>query len=146
MKEIETVMEQPNLDLPQNEDVKQVADVALENNGSSAVKTEDGSIGKFKNTESLYSAYNNLQAEFTRKCQKLSELEQSLQKPQDVEAYLKDNPLVVEEILKKYIQELKQNSAPITISSAVGSGIPLMAPPKPTTLDEAREAVKNLFK
>lgn len=146
MKEIETVMEQPNLDLPQNEDVKQVPDVALENNGSSAVKTEDGSIGKFKNTESLYSAYNNLQAEFTRKCQKLSELEQSLQKPQDVEAYLKNNPLVVEEILKKYIQELKQNSAPITISSAVGSGIPLMAPPKPTTLDEAREAVKNLFK
>lgn len=150
MEEKNISMEQPNAvnaqvaeaKLDEKADTTSGLNVEKSGEGFSA----DGSIGKFKNTESLYSAYNNLQAEFTRKCQKLSELEQSLQKPQDVEAYLKDNPLVVEEILKKYIQELKQNSAPITISSAVGSGIPLMAPPKPTTLDEAREAVKNLFK
>lgn len=32
-------------------------------------------IGKFKDVEDLYQAYTNLQSEFTRKCQKLSELE-----------------------------------------------------------------------
>ena len=31
--------------------------------------------GKFKDADSLYSAYNELQSEFTRKCQRLSELE-----------------------------------------------------------------------
>ena len=37
-----------------------------------------GSLGKFKNTEALLSAYNNLQAEFTRKCQKLKLLENQI--------------------------------------------------------------------
>lgn len=32
-------------------------------------------IGKFKSVDDLYQAYNNLQSEFTRKCQKLSEFE-----------------------------------------------------------------------
>lgn len=32
-------------------------------------------IGKFKNVDDLYQAYNNLQSEFTKKCQRLSELE-----------------------------------------------------------------------
>lgn len=32
-------------------------------------------VGKFKNVDDLYQAYNNLQAEFTRKSQKLAELE-----------------------------------------------------------------------
>ncbi len=36
---------------------------------------ETGSLGKFKDAESLLEAYNNLQAEFTKKCQKLSALE-----------------------------------------------------------------------
>lgn len=36
-------------------------------------------IGKFKNSEKLLDAYNELQSEFTRKCQKLSETEKKLQ-------------------------------------------------------------------
>jgi len=35
----------------------------------------DGSIGKFKNSEALLAAYNNLQSEFTKKCQTLSNLQ-----------------------------------------------------------------------
>lgn len=39
----------------------------------------DGSpLGKFKNPEKLLDAYNELQSEFTRKCQKLSEVEKQL--------------------------------------------------------------------
>ena len=32
-------------------------------------------IGKFKSVEALYDAYNNLEKEFTKKCQRLSEIE-----------------------------------------------------------------------
>lgn len=35
-----------------------------------------GSLGKFKDSTSLLNAYNELQSEFTRKCQKLSKFEQ----------------------------------------------------------------------
>jgi len=42
--------------------------------GSSCLDTE-GSIGKFKSAQALLDAYNSLQAEFTKKCQKLSEME-----------------------------------------------------------------------
>lgn len=38
------------------------------------VSSSSSSFGKFNSAEDLLSAYNNLQAEFTRKCQKLSEL------------------------------------------------------------------------
>lgn len=44
------------------------------------IETHDGSpLGKFKNSEKLLDAYNELQSEFTRKCQKLSETEKKLQ-------------------------------------------------------------------
>ena len=43
-------------------------------------KNPEGSpLGKFKDSESLLNAYNELQSEFTRKCQKLSEAEKKLQ-------------------------------------------------------------------
>ncbi len=58
-----------------------------ENMGSPAVTEEENAesklseaergvpIGKFKSVDDLFNAYNNLQSEFNRKCQRLSELE-----------------------------------------------------------------------
>ncbi|MDR0850327.1 MAG: hypothetical protein LBN07_02450 [Christensenellaceae bacterium] len=56
---------------------------------SAAAQSEDvgqdagGSIGKFKDSAALFDAYNNLQSEFTKKCQTLADLkkksEESLQ-------------------------------------------------------------------
>ena len=49
---------------------------AQENVDMGALQSPQGSsLGKFKDAESLLDAYNNLQAEFTKKCQKLSEFE-----------------------------------------------------------------------
>ena len=42
--------------------------------GTALTTENSGSLGKFKDAESLLQSYNNLQAEFTKKCQKLSEL------------------------------------------------------------------------
>ena len=59
---------------PLNQDNVPVAD-ANEDLSTPSSCNQGSQLGKFKDAESLLSAYNNLQAEFTRKCQKLSELE-----------------------------------------------------------------------
>ncbi len=41
----------------------------------SEVGSQHDDLGKFKSVQALMDAYNNLQAEFTKKCQKLSELQ-----------------------------------------------------------------------
>ncbi len=43
--------------------------------GVTSEAEKGGPLGKFKSVDDLYDAYNNLQAEFTRKSQKLSQLE-----------------------------------------------------------------------
>ena len=70
--ELENNGEQPELT-----DNVPVADAKIEDSTPSS--ESNGSLGKFKDAESLLNAYNNLQAEFTRKCQKLSELEKMQQ-------------------------------------------------------------------
>lgn len=44
------------------------------NEDGAQLELTDGSIGKFKDATKLYEAYNNLQAEFTRKCQELANI------------------------------------------------------------------------
>lgn len=47
----------------------------VEEEGATSEAEKGGPLGKFKSVDDLYDAYNNLQAEFTRKSQKLSQLE-----------------------------------------------------------------------
>lgn len=68
LKEEQPIAEQTNVS---NETSGESVDSCV---GSSDIDTEN-SIGKFKNAQALLDAYNSLQAEFTKKCQKLSELE-----------------------------------------------------------------------
>ena len=153
MEEKNISMEQPNAENAQvvsaanEEKAQNESGLNIEKNGEGF--SADGSIGKFKNTESLLNAYNNLQAEFTRKCQKLSELESLAEKTSSktlgAEEYIKENPEMVEKILTHYLEEVKNQKSPQIITSAGGGGIPLSAPPNPTTLDEARELTKKLF-
>jgi len=67
-----------------------------EERGTAFLEETKGSLGKFKDADSLLDAYNNLQAEFTRKCQKLSEITKQLEE---------------EKSLKQ--QELKQEDIPV---------------------------------
>ena len=50
-----------------------------------AAEITNGSLTKFKDVKSLEEAYINLQSEFTRKCQKLSELEKENSNLKEVE-------------------------------------------------------------
>lgn len=86
---------------------KEPADISFEMSGMSAESdsgsqkdTErEGEFGKFKSPQALLQAYNSLQAEFTRKCQKLSEFE----KEKTTENTLSDAE--VEEGLSKFLLE-----------------------------------------
>lgn len=49
---------------------------ADENSAVSEIGSQEIDLGKFKNTKALLDAYNNLQAEFTKKSQQLSQLKQ----------------------------------------------------------------------
>ncbi len=49
---------------------------AAEAGMNSGAKKDAVSYGKFKDADALYSAYNSLQAEFTRRCQRLKEFEE----------------------------------------------------------------------
>lgn len=71
MEENIVLGEQPEIE---NMDNVQNGIVESGSEGTTCPKVEEGSLGKFKDTSSLLSAYNNLQAEFTKKCQKLSEV------------------------------------------------------------------------
>ena len=48
----------------------EVNESAIKNGGENGV-----SLGKFKSVDSLINAYNSLQSEFTKRCQKIKELE-----------------------------------------------------------------------
>ena len=72
MEEIQNSGEQPKANSCENVQERIVEE------GTTCSQEVNGSLGKFKDAESLLSAYNNLQAEFTRKCQKLSQLQKLL--------------------------------------------------------------------
>ena len=72
-------MEQQNLE---EQPLPMVQDDVTDN--QEAPIQQGSSIGKFKDAESLLEAYNNLQAEFTRKCQKLAQYEKENLSPQPV--------------------------------------------------------------
>ena len=50
---------------------------AEENSAMSEIGSQNGELGKFKNSKALLDAYNNLQSEFTKKCQMLSQLQKA---------------------------------------------------------------------
>lgn len=78
----EQPMEEQTNALNKAEDESVASDIGSQNNGSA------GEYGKFKSPEALLDAYNNLEKEFTRKCQRLSELEK--EKTEENEISLED--------------------------------------------------------
>ena len=72
-------MENINEEQPLSE-AKNEQDVSCGVDGMEVNTLNGGSsIGKFKTTEALVNAYNNLQAEFTRRCQRIKSLEKQLE-------------------------------------------------------------------
>ena len=106
----ENIGEQPN---------EEQANAPVEANEKSAVSDEgspkSSELGKFKSAEALLAAYNSLEAEFTRKSQRLSEIEK-----EKAQATTENDPKVIEDELQvflsnnseavPYADELKENA------------------------------------
>ena len=68
----------------------------IENNGSNS------NFGKFKDAESLLKAYNNLEAEFTKKSQKLAMLETESEKAQNEVSKKAEQEKRINEFVSKF--------------------------------------------
>lgn len=165
-------------------------------------------VGKFKSVEALYDAYNNLQREFTKKCQRLAEVEkdktsdeiseealeekyrkflnfngeasaygeelkrrvaenglskmdnpfeyawaemlfEKLKSPNSDEpvlnSYILKNEKINDAVLKNYLNQLNENKSPVKLSSSSGNRVATSVTLKPSSLEEAKKAVYDLF-
>ena len=113
------------------------------------------SLGKFKDVNALLSAYNSLESEFTKRCQKIKELEGALstvdkQAPtENVEKQTEKNADITQsmkdEILKEYLLNLigKRNGAIVLDGAGVGVKTQLE---RPKTITQAGELAKEILK
>ena len=81
----------------ETEEQPEVSEQALESNvnekeeiGATTSQEEGSQFGKFNSPEELLKAYNNLQAEFTRKSQKLSEIQKQVSEKGEQDTSKKD--------------------------------------------------------
>ncbi len=142
---------------------EQTAPVEISENTNVEKKEEQTgqvSLGKFRDAETLLSAYNSLQSEFTKRCQRVKELEgmlNSFDKTQQSavpkEEATGENTVATkiiseeerEEILKDYLKGVASKKQSAIILDGVGAGLKTLAK-KPKTFAEAGEIVKEMFK
>ena len=110
---------------------------------------EEVSLGKFKDVGALLNAYNSLQSEFTKRCQKIKELESKIDDktsvPSNPQAENPKNQEVdKEKFLKEYLLDImgKQPSAVIMDGAGTSVKTPIN---RPKTILEAGNLAKNLL-
>ena len=114
-------------------------------------ETEAVSYGKFKDASALLNAYNSLEAEFTKRCQKIKELEAELSaadkgkapaQTQEKEEKIETNK---DDILKSYVREvlLKKQSAIVLDGAGIGVKTPVQ---RPRTFEQAGKLAVEILK
>lgn len=115
-------------------------------NGAEAQREESapGGFGKFKSADALLNAYNSLEAEFTRRSQRLRELEgrENCTQPRGEEAQAADDAL--NERLERAVERALAARAPFVM--AEGGGYAAVPPQRPHTVEEAGRLAQELFK
>ena len=120
-------------------------------------KKTEVSFGKFKDAESLLGAYNALEAEFTRRSQRLRELEGRLasdkaKAPEQGggEQKEKSDEKAQAQIVQKPKDDFSNGEKVVEIPpvpvKVMGGGAPVAMPPRrPKTIAEAGELARNFF-
>ncbi|MBO5714077.1 MAG: hypothetical protein J6R83_01480, partial [Clostridia bacterium] len=126
-------------------------------------ETQTVSLGKFKDANALLNAYNSLQSEFTKRCQRVKELESALsvdkensikensptEKVKEQEQAHQETKGITEEdkqnILKDYLKGLLGLKSTAVVMDGVGGGIntPIN---KPKTIDEAGKLAQEILR
>ena len=117
---------------------------------------EEVSLGKFKDVNALLSAYNSLQSEFTKRCQKIKELEAALvenDKDNTPNSTEKESELQKaditdkekEQILKDYLARVVDKKQKAVLLDGVGVGVktPVL---HPKTIADAGELAREILK
>ena len=111
-------------------------------------------LGKFKDVQALLSAYESLEAEFTRRSQRLKELEEKI-KAQDAPAQAEnapvpssaqntgvDDPDARERIIGEYLREVSVGRTVPFVTGGVGVPAPRS---KPATIREAGKLAEQFL-
>ncbi len=115
---------------------------------------KDKQMGKFENAKQLYEAYCALESEFTKRCQKIAEMEKELvaYKNQNtnlvdinklladedfVREYVLTNENIIGAVVSEYLKSLKRKDR-ISVLGSDGA-VALFVSKKPTSLKEAKE-------
>lgn len=120
----------------------------------------DTSLGKFKDVNALLNAYNSLQSEFTKRCQRIKELEgasakekldednsESIQVPNGEGSVENTNQTVEndkEEYLKNYLKNLLGSKQKAIVMSENGTSVKTPVE-KPKSIFEAGLMAKNIL-
>lgn len=116
-------------------------------------KDEQVSLGKFKDITALLSAYNSLQAEFTKRCQRIKELEKQTlvsdkentpEQPSETTQKADISDKDKEEILKEYLQGVLMRKQSAVILDGVGAGVKTPVS-KPKTITQAGQLARELL-
>ena len=117
-------------------------------------KESSVSYGKFKDATALLNAYNSLEAEFTKRCQRVKELESALQSvekektPTESQANTDTEKEITlkekERILKEYLKSVLQSQPKSIVLDSVGVGVKTMVE-KPKTISEAGQLAKDIL-
>ena len=118
---------------------------------------EEVSLGKFKDVKSLIQAYNSLQAEFTKRCQRIKELEGETKAVDKASAPTEEVSVEKEktqtaiteeekqEILREYLKGVVSLKQKAVIMDEQGSGVKTPCK-KPKTLAEASVLAREILK
>lgn len=135
--------------------------VLLEAQTAEAEEVKEGatqsetSLGKFKDVTSLLKAYNSLQSEFTKRCQRVKELEGALasdkaQTPSASEGTPEEKGIdgvseqLKTEIVKEYLKGLTGAKQTAVLLGNAGASVKTPAE-KPKTIEQAGTLAKKLF-
>ena len=141
-----------------NEQTETLTHTAGAGNSNGELRSEV-SLGKFKDVQALLSAYETLESEFTKRCQKIKELESAIETSKDKEQNpLKEEAKSTEEQPKKEItEEEKQKILKEYLYSVLGrkqsaimldgKGVGVKTPKdRPKTIEEAGKLAEELLK
>ncbi len=133
----------------------------------STMGSETGStLGKFKDAQALLDAYNNLQSDYTKKCQALSSLQKNLKENEGenpspnetageissedriklLQNYVYNNLEFRDKLLAKYFDDIILPKSPRLIGSDRGSDTVVSPVAKPKTLEDAGKIVRDMLK
>lgn len=138
------------MDTSKNEQTEISAHIA-EANGVKGEGETTVSFGKFKDAAALFSAYNSLQSEFTKRCQRIKELEAEVSAA--AKNAVADNPERAdtgitesekENLLKGYLREILDGKSKAIVMDGLGTSVKTPAY-RPKTVEEAGKLAKEML-